>query len=317
MAKLYFYYSAMNAGKTTKLLQNNFNYIERGMKTVLYTFAGDNRYGTAKITSRIGLSSDANVFDSNTKLFNEISELSNSNNEKIACILIDEAHFLNKKQVKDLCRIVDELNIPVLTYGLRTDFLGEPFEGSLYLLLWSDELIEVKTICHCGSKATMNAKFDSNGEMIAVNNKEQNNTHNNISNNNLTNNTIKTKVNHNNQDTDICNGVSNEDLQNNINIKKNNNIRNKIQYNNISSSTHNDNYNISNDIYNNTNNKIDNNEQNNNINKDANNCKQVNNINTETSINSKESINMNQVDIGGNEKYIALCRKHYFMGKLK
>ena len=86
MAKLYFYYSAMNAGKTTKLLQNNFNYIERGMKTVLYTFAGDNRYGTAKITSRIGLSSDANVFDSNTKLFNEISELSNSNNEKIACL---------------------------------------------------------------------------------------------------------------------------------------------------------------------------------------------------------------------------------------
>ncbi|MBQ9441156.1 MAG: thymidine kinase [Alphaproteobacteria bacterium] len=308
MAKLYFYYSAMNAGKTTKLLQNNFNYIERGMKTVLYTFVGDNRYGTAKITSRIGLSSDANVFDSNTKLFDEISKLSNSSNEKIACILIDEAQFLNKKQVKDLCRIVDELNIPVLTYGLRTDFLGEPFEGSLYLLLWGDELVEVKTICHCGSKATMNAKFDSNGEMITVNNKETNSTHNNVSTNNLTNNTIKTKVNHNNQDNDICNGV---------NIKKNNNIRNKIQYNDISSSTHNNTYNISNNIYNKANNELDNNEQNNSINKDANNGKQVNNINTETSINSKESINMNQVDIGGNEKYIALCRKHYFMGKLK
>ena len=173
MAKLYFYYSAMNAGKTTKLLQNNFNYIERGMKTLLYTFYGDNRYGVAKITSRIGLSADANVFDNDTQLFEEITKLIDNNNEKIACILIDEAQFLNKKQVKDLCRIVDELNIPVLTYGLRTDFLGEPFEGSLYLLLWSDELIEVKTICHCGKKAIMNAKFNSNGEMITNNNNDQ------------------------------------------------------------------------------------------------------------------------------------------------
>ena len=159
----------MNAGKTTKLLQNNFNYIERGMQTVLYTFAGDTRYGKAKITSRIGLSQDANVFDKNTKLFKEINEIINNNNNKIACILIDEAQFLNKSQVKDICKIVDELNIPVLTYGLRTDFLGEPFEGSLYLLLWSDELVEVKTICHCGKKAIMNAKFNSNGEMIIKN----------------------------------------------------------------------------------------------------------------------------------------------------
>lgn len=173
MAKLYFYYSAMNAGKTTKLLQNNFNYLERGMKTLLYTFAGDNRYGKAKITSRIGLSYDANVFDNNTKLFDEISSITNNSNEKISCILIDEAQFLKKEQIKDLCRIVDELNIPVLTYGLRTDFLGEPFEGSLYLLLWSDELVEVKTICHCGKKATMNAKFNNDGEMIIQNNNEQ------------------------------------------------------------------------------------------------------------------------------------------------
>ena len=151
MAKLYFYYSAMNAGKTTKLLQNN-------------------RYGVAKITSRIGLSSEANVFNNNTKLFDEINTVVNNINEKIACILIDEAQFLKKEQIKDLCRIVDELNIPVLTYGLRTDFLGEPFEGSLYLLLWSDELIEVKTICHCGSKATMNAKFNEIGKMINRNN---------------------------------------------------------------------------------------------------------------------------------------------------
>ena len=168
MAKLYFYYSAMNAGKTTKLLQSDFNYNERGMDTILYTFSGDNRYGVSKIASRIGLSSDANTFDSNTDLFQGIV---NKKTENTACVLLDEAQFLNKKQVKDLCKIVDELNIPVLTYGLRTDFLGEPFEGSLYLLLWADELVEVKTICHCGKKATMNAKFNSNGEMVtAINN---------------------------------------------------------------------------------------------------------------------------------------------------
>ena len=140
MAKLYFYYSSMNAGKTTKLLQSNFNYNERGMNTILYTFVQDNRFGNSQINSRIGLSAKAYVFDKYTDMFNDISS---KINKKISCIFIDEAQFLTKKQVNDICKIVDELNIPVLTYGLRSDFLGEPFEGSLYLLLWADELIEV------------------------------------------------------------------------------------------------------------------------------------------------------------------------------
>lgn len=163
MAKLYFYYSAMNAGKTTKLLQGSFNYKERGMDTVLYTYKLDNRFGESKIASRIGVSEKANTFDNSTNLFEDIkSKLG----PKVACVFIDEAQFLTKKQVLDLCRVVDELNIPVLTYGLRSDFLAEPFEGSMYLLLLADELIEVKTICHCGRKATMNAKFDSSHKIV-------------------------------------------------------------------------------------------------------------------------------------------------------
>ncbi|MDR0630663.1 MAG: thymidine kinase [Holosporales bacterium] len=159
LAKLYFYYSAMNAGKTTKLLQSSFNYIERGMKTILYTFKGDNRSGTSMISSRIGLSEVSDVFDANTNLFDEVSKKITQN---MGAVLIDEAQFLTKQQVRNLCDIVDDLGVPVLAYGLRTDFLGEAFEGSLYLLLWADELIEVKTICHCGKKATMNARFDEN-----------------------------------------------------------------------------------------------------------------------------------------------------------
>lgn len=270
MAKLYFYYSAMNAGKTTKLLQNNFNYIERGMKTILYTFAGDDRYGVAKITSRIGLSADSNVFDSNTNIFEEINNKLN-NDDKIACVLIDEAQFLNKKQVKDLCKIVDELNIPVLTYGLRTDFLGEPFEGSLYLLLWSDELIEVKTICHCGKKATMNAKFNGNGEMITLNNNQGE---------------------LNNSDSTSVNDTSNTDGMNitnkNNNIKSHDNINKKRLIDSTS--------------------PVGQTSLTNKVSQIA----LVNQVNLPTSANE-----MSQVDIGGNEKYIALCRKHYFMGKLK
>ena len=161
MAKLYFYYSAMNAGKTTKLLQSSFNYKERGMKTLLYTFKFDNRFGESKIASRIGLNEVANTYDNATQLYKEISK-----HKEIACILIDEAQFLTKNQVKELCQVVDQLNIPVLAYGLRSDFLGEPFEGSMYLLLWADELVEVKTICYCGKKAIMNAKFDSSNKII-------------------------------------------------------------------------------------------------------------------------------------------------------
>lgn len=163
MAKLYFYYSAMNAGKTTKLLQSSFNYKERGMDTILYTFKFDNRYGNSKIASRIGISENAYTFDKDIDLFEDVKSTANP---KTACVLIDEAQFLTKQQVASLCRVVDELGIPVLTYGLRTDFLGEPFEGSLYLLLWADELIEVKTICHCGKKAIMNAKFDSSKRIV-------------------------------------------------------------------------------------------------------------------------------------------------------
>ena len=163
MAKLYFYYSAMNAGKTTKLLQSSFNYKERGMDTILYTFKFDNRFGESKVASRIGLSETAFTFDKDLNIYEDISKKIHS---KTACIFIDEAQFLTKLQILGLCKVVDELDIPVLAYGLRTDFLGEPFEGSLYLLLWSDELIEVKTICHCGKKAIMNAKFDSSKKMV-------------------------------------------------------------------------------------------------------------------------------------------------------
>lgn len=153
----------MNAGKTTKLLQSSFNYKERGMDTLIYTFKMDNRSGYSKVSSRIGISVSANVFDATTNMLQDIKEKLTKN---ISCVLIDEAQFLKKQQVKDLCQVVDELNIPVLTYGLRTDFLGEPFEGSLYLLLWSDELIEVKTICHCGRKAMMNAKITPDKRIV-------------------------------------------------------------------------------------------------------------------------------------------------------
>ena len=163
MAKLYFYYSSMNAGKTTKLLQTNFNYHERGMQTLLYTFAKDNRFAEASIVSRIGLSANANTFDKNTNLLDDILKRIVG---RVSCIFVDEAQFLNKQQVKDLCYVVDKLKIPVLTYGLRSDFLGEAFEGSMYLLLWADELVEIKTACHCGRKATMNAKFDKSKQII-------------------------------------------------------------------------------------------------------------------------------------------------------
>lgn len=153
----------MNAGKTTKLLQSSFNYNERGMSTILYTFKFDNRFGDSKIASRIGLVENSYTYDNDTNLFDDIKS---KIQKKTACVFVDEAQFLTKQQVMDLCRIVDKLEIPVLTYGLRTDFLGEAFEGSMYLLLWADELIEVKTICHCGRKATMNAKFDENKHVI-------------------------------------------------------------------------------------------------------------------------------------------------------
>lgn len=165
MAKLYFYYSAMNAGKSTVLLQSSHNYRERGMATLLFTPAIDTRYQEGMIHSRIGLSQPAIAFHSEHDLFEKVQH---SLNEGIhyACVLIDEAQFLTREQVHQLTRIADELNIPVLAYGLRTDFRGELFPGSQFLLAWADELIELKTICHCGRKATMNLRVDSEGHAL-------------------------------------------------------------------------------------------------------------------------------------------------------
>lgn len=165
MAKLYFYYSAMNAGKTTTLLQSSYNYQERGMNTLLFTARFDDRYGVGNITSRIGLSKNAVLYDQEFNFFDYLQGKSPVV-PNLKCILIDEAHFLTKDHVLQLCRVVDQLKLPVLTYGLRTDFLGETFPGSNYLLGWADELIEIKTICHCGSKATMNARINEKGEMV-------------------------------------------------------------------------------------------------------------------------------------------------------
>lgn len=165
MAKLYFYYSAMNAGKSTVLLQSSYNYKERGMDTLLFTPSIDTRYGQGKISSRIGLSAEAMSFDSDLNLF-EYTKLQKQQNPKLACILIDEAQFLNREQVLQSSDIADKLNLPVLAYGLRSDFQGMAFEGSLNLLIWADNLIEIKTICHCGKKATMNARIDSEGRVV-------------------------------------------------------------------------------------------------------------------------------------------------------
>ncbi|CAM4382829.1 MAG: Thymidine kinase [Legionellaceae bacterium] len=166
MAKLHFYFSAMNAGKSTVLLQSAYNYEERGMKTILFTPAIDTRYSLGKITSRIGLQADAIPFDSEFNLFEYVSKVLSVPDHKIKCIFIDEAQFLNKQQVSQLTEIVDLFNLPVLAYGLRVDYMGEPFEGSKYLLAWAEEINEIKTICHCGSKATMNLRIDAEGNSV-------------------------------------------------------------------------------------------------------------------------------------------------------
>jgi len=165
MAKLHFYYSAMNAGKSTTLLQSNHNYHERGLDTLLYAPLVDTRYGVGKISTRIGLQSEALSIAADTDLFADIISRYQQNTN-IRCVLIDEAQFLSQAQVLGLTQVVDELDIPVLAYGLRTDYKGEPFVGSLYLLALADQLIEIKTICHCGSKATMNMRIDEHGHQI-------------------------------------------------------------------------------------------------------------------------------------------------------
>ena len=161
MAQLYFYYSAMNAGKSTSLLQSSYNYRERGMHTLVMTASIDNRYGVGKVASRIGIETDAQVFGSTDNLIELIS--TSNNKQKIHCVLIDESQFLSKDQVKQITHVVDNLDIPVLCYGLRSDFQGELFTGSQYLLAWADKLVELKTICHCGRKANMVVRLDGNG----------------------------------------------------------------------------------------------------------------------------------------------------------
>lgn len=165
MAKLYFYYSAMNAGKTTILLQSAYNYRERGMDTLLFTPSIDTRFQKSRITSRIGIDAAALTFDQHFNFY-EYTQKALQANPKIKCLFVDEAQFLIKDQVKQLVDIVDKLNIPVLSYGLRSDFKGEGFEGSQYLLIWADNLVEIKTICHCGKKAIMNARIDAEGTVI-------------------------------------------------------------------------------------------------------------------------------------------------------
>ncbi len=164
MAKLYFYYSSMNAGKSTALLQSSYNYKERGMNTLVMAPLLDDRYGAGKVTSRIGIETDAMVFETGDDLYSVVEK--RCNDEPLHCVLIDEAQFLTRDQVFQLSDVTDRLNIPVLAYGLRTDFQGEPFEGSKYLLAWSDNLKELKAICHCGSKATMVLRLDGEGNAV-------------------------------------------------------------------------------------------------------------------------------------------------------
>lgn len=164
MAKLYFYYSSMNAGKSTTLLQADFNYRERGMETMLWTAALDNRYDAGVVTSRIGLQAEAHKFAPETDIWTEITV--EHAKRSLACVLVDEAQFLSKQQVFDLARVTDEAKIPVLCYGLRTDFAGELFPGSATLLGLADNLIELKAVCHCGRKSTMNLRVDAAGKAV-------------------------------------------------------------------------------------------------------------------------------------------------------
>jgi thymidine kinase len=165
MAKLYFYYSAMNAGKTTSLLQSAYNYHERGMRTLILTPALDNRYGEGVVASRIGLKANALRVSPEENLFERV-ETDIAERGPLHCVFVDEAQFLSKAQVWQISDVVDRLNVPVLAFGLRTDFRGELFEGSRYLLAWADNLEEIKTICHSGRKATMVVRVDEHGRAV-------------------------------------------------------------------------------------------------------------------------------------------------------
>src|SRR5690606_31549978 len=165
MAKLYFYYSAMNAGKTTTLLQSAHNYSERGMRTLILTPRLDDRAGSGVVASRIGLRADGKGFGPDDDL-EALVRRDIDAHRRLDCVLVDEAQFLRKAQVWQLSEVVDALRIPVLCYGLRTDFRGELFEGSQYLLAWADDISEIKTICHSGKKATMNMRVDPQGRAV-------------------------------------------------------------------------------------------------------------------------------------------------------
>ena len=166
MAKLYFYYAAMNAGKSTTLLQADYNYRERGMETMLWTARLDDRAGVGTIGSRIALNAPARTYEQEIDLFAEVSE--ELKKRKLHCLLIDEAQFLTRDHVLQLCRIADDLSIPVLCYGLRTDFQGNLFPGSAALLALADALVELKAVCECGRKATMNLRVDAEGHAVAA-----------------------------------------------------------------------------------------------------------------------------------------------------
>ena len=165
MAKLYFYYSAMNAGKTTTLLQSAHNYNERGMRVAILTPQLDDRAGAGTIASRIGLRAEGIAFTAGDDLEGLVRD-DIAAHGALHCVLVDEAQFLGKSQVWQLSEVVDALRIPVLCYGLRTDFRGELFEGSQYLLAWADEITEIKTICHTGKKATMTVRVDERGRAL-------------------------------------------------------------------------------------------------------------------------------------------------------
>ncbi len=165
MAKLYFYYASMNAGKSTTLLQADFNYRERGMRTMLWTAALDDRSAGKPIASRIGLEANAHRFAADTDLWADV--MAEHGAGPLDCVLLDEAQFLSKAQVWQLARLADEAGIPVLCYGLRTDFQGELFPGSAALLGIADSLVELKAVCHCGRKASMNLRVDGDGKAIS------------------------------------------------------------------------------------------------------------------------------------------------------
>ena len=164
MAKLYFNYSTMNAGKSTILLQASHNYNERGMDTYLLTADFDDRAGTGRIGSRIGIGAEADTFNQSADLYDKIE--TRMANGPIACVLLDEAQWLTEAQVWQLARVVDDLNVPVMTYGLRVDFQGKLFPGSATLLALADEMREVRTICHCGRKATMVVRRGPDGKAL-------------------------------------------------------------------------------------------------------------------------------------------------------